>query len=136
MIDFSSLTKAIFEKKHLYYNIDEKDKEMLFFPLNRYMGRALPHNAEALNKNGIDGALAMDIWFNYAQRTTLTPDWYYPRVKKSKQEKSYLDSMKDIDDIDKYILENFYQKEIDYKIEREKEIEKNIVTKKLKRKKK
>lgn len=136
MTDFSSIVRAIFERKHLYTNIEEKDKEKLFFPLNRYMARALPYNADALNKNGIDGALAMDIWYNYAQRTTLTPQWFYPKSKKTKQEKNYTDTIQDLDDMDKYILEKFYSKEIEELIIRDKELEKDVVVKKLKRKKK
>lgn len=134
MIDFSTLTKAIFERKRLYFSIDDKDKEKLFFPLNRYMARALPNNAEALNKNGIDGMLAMDIWYNYAKNTTRIPDWYYPKSRKSKSEKNYLDSM-DIDDIDKFILNNFYSDKVDAEISRDKELENDISIKKLKRKK-
>lgn len=134
MTDFSTIVKAIFEKKNTYTYINDKEKEMFFFPFNRYMARALPDNAEALNKNGIDTAEAMNLWFNYAQRTTLIPTWFYPKIKKNKKSNSVLDNYIELDSMDKYIIENFYSDEIDKEIKRIDDNEKSIHVKKLKRK--
>ena len=120
MSDFSIVVNSIFNNKKLYNNIDDNEKEKFFFIFNRYMARAHPYNAEALNKNGIDTLLALDIWNRFSEKTTQIPKWFYPSIKKKE--------LSDNSNIDKLILQ-YYPEELIVKEE-----EKNNILKKIKNK--
>lgn len=109
MIDFGTFTKILFKKKKDYQYLTDKDKERLFFIFNRYMTRAFPANSDALNLKGIDGALAVDLWFNYCQKTLDIPHWFYPRTKKSK---SISTGNSDLDEMDHIILNTFFTEKL------------------------
>jgi hypothetical protein len=133
-MDLTTLAKIIFKDKKNYRYLTDKDKKDLFFIFNRYMARAVPVNSDAMNINGIDGALAIDAWNKYCERAMGIPDWFYPRVKAPKTTKA-----DDMDDMDKLILNQFFSEEVNADMERQKEEAKKkeqIVVKKMKRKKK
>lgn len=130
-MDLSNFVKIIFKDKKNYQNLDDKDKEKFFFIFNRMMARATPVNADALNKRGIDLSLASDIWFDYCQSLIDTPNWFWSRAKKNKEEK--IDILEGLTDQEKRILKTHYTEDI--KKEEEKLNTDTITVKKVKGKK-
>jgi hypothetical protein len=76
-MDFKTIINTIFYNKKNWKNISNKDKEDLFFIVNRYMGKKYPKLAQTLNVKNIDKATAMDIWFIFFKNEYKVPDWFW-----------------------------------------------------------
>ena len=119
--DLSTLVKSIFKDKRNYGDIEDKDKASLFFIFNRYVSRNYPDNANFFNKKGIDGATAMDIWFDYFRDNLYMPGWFYPpRVAKNSKSPAdaSLDAIPGLDDEDKYLLKTHFSYLVEQLVER------------------
>ena len=132
--DFTTVVKAIFKDKQVYSQIPEGEKERMFFPFNRYMARAVPFNADALNLKGLDSLLGLDIWNNYARRTLLVPNWFYPKFKKEKK-KSDSFRADDLDEMDLLLLRTYYPTELAQMEAENQRLEKSVEVKKIKKRK-
>lgn len=94
----STMSRIIFNERHKYKDITEKEKESMFFMVNQYMSRIFPKQAERFNFKGMDKAVAMDIWFIFAGYkykyipSNFFPDWKNiktpPKEKKKKEKKA------------------------------------------------
>lgn len=119
--DLSTLVKSIFKDKRNYSDIEDKDKASIFFIFNRYVARNYPDNANFFNKRGMDGATAMDIWFDYFRDSLYMPGWFYPpRVAKKEisPADAALNAIPGLDDEDKYLLKTYFAHLIEHLIER------------------
>jgi hypothetical protein len=136
-MELNQLSRIIFQDKKSYNHIDPEEKEKLFFIFNRVISRGLPQYAELINRKGIDKALALDIWFEYAKNTNMVPKWYTPNWGKLKMGKNE-SALKKYDDVDKWILSHYpeaieAEKE---RIEKEKEDSIEVIKKRGAKKKK
>jgi hypothetical protein len=92
------------------------------------MSRLYPLAANAINVNGIDEAICVDIWFDNLSRFIDIPPLLEPKyqylVKKSHKF--------DLNNDEKYILEKYYPESL--RVEKVEDIKNVVVTKKLKKK--
>lgn len=110
-MELKQITRILFRDKDGYKHINSEEKEKLFFIFNRMATRGNPMTSDALNRKGIDGALAMDIWFNYAKKANDIPKWFEPDWRKLKKAKSE-SVLKNYSNMDKYLL-SFYPEAIE-----------------------
>jgi hypothetical protein len=136
-MDFTTFRKIFFKDKQNYKYVADKEKEGVFFILNRHMARVKPANADALNHKGIETALATDIWFKFCEQSLDVPDWFYSKTYIPKKTAGIRTNAENLDDMDKIILQKFFENEIKEDKERELLAKKNeeIVVKKFKKKK-
>lgn len=135
--DLSTLVKSIFKDKRNYSDIEDKDKASLLFVFNRYVARNYPDNANFFNKRGMDGATAMDIWFDYFRDSLYMPGWFYP-PRVAKKEKlpvdAALDAIPSLDDMDKYLLKTHFSHLVEHLIEHNRVVsDEDLQTVKLKK---
>lgn len=105
-MELNQISRIIFQDKNNYKHIDDKEKERLFFIFNQLISRGIPKNADNLNKKGILKDLALDVWFDFSNKTTKVPDWFFPNWSKIKM-KSKLRIDEKYDDVDKWILSHY-----------------------------
>lgn len=61
----TDVVNCLFKDRKNYRNLENEDKEVNFFIINRYLSKKFPEYAEKLNNKSIDKSLAMDMWFIY-----------------------------------------------------------------------
>jgi hypothetical protein len=136
-MDFTTFRKIFFKDKHHYRYVTEKEKAASFFILNRLMARMKPTNADALNHKGMNTALATDLWFKFCEQSLDVPEWFKAMPFKTKTD-VFKTNNEELDDMDKLILQKFFENEIKEEKTREqlanKKVE-TIIVKKLKKKK-
>jgi hypothetical protein len=124
----TALIRIIYRDKKVYNTIHPDDKKKYFFMLNKIMSRLYPLAANAINVNGIDEAICVDIWFDNLSRFIDIPPLLEPKyqylVKKSHKF--------DLNNDEKYILEKYYPESL--RVEKVEDIKNVVVTKKLKKK--
>jgi len=132
-VDFISLGNIIFKDKDKYKFITDDDKERNFFILNRKFAYKDIRKAQFFNDKSADKASSLDIWFNFFNKSTGVPKWYWQtKMKKSAKIKSKfkkveLDDIKDrygISDSDVDFLILHHQDELSKTIKRLKKFEK------------
>jgi hypothetical protein len=101
-MNFKDIVDIIFYKKRDWTLVEDKDKESVFFIFNRYMAKKYPKQAQFFNKRDVDKSTAMDIWFQFLQKETSVPFWFWKGSTKKK-----------IPKIDNYeLLQDFYKMNI------------------------
>ena len=128
----SSFNRIFFQDKNMYGQLDDDTKRDYSFMFNRCMARLMPVNCDALNSKSIDSALSMDIWSIFSKNLLKEPKGFEPEWRKYKKTKSLLDGFSNIE---KEMLTNHFNTEIDQVIEdqkKEKDIGKIVKVKKKK----
>ncbi len=100
--------KTFYENPDKVSNLTDFEKRKHFFMFNRRMSIGFPLQANYFNFNGIDGAVATQIWIEFIKKTNpskTVPSCNYVKInKKSKDKKWY---PKDQSEFKKY--RNFYE---------------------------
>jgi hypothetical protein len=126
----TSLIRIIFRDKNVYKNVSHEDKKKHFFMLNKIMSRIYPTSANALNINGIDPAICVDIWFDNLSKQINIPNRLEPQYHLLNKNKARIDISED----DLYILKKYYSDSlVDISLEKSENV---VVVKKLKKTKK
>lgn len=89
--DFIAISKTLFnsEEKKNWNLIEEQDKDVNFFIINRKIGRGLLKQAAFFNSKFIDKQSSLDFLFLYFKKKNInfTPAWWWNKT--SKKEKVY-----------------------------------------------
>lgn len=87
-IDFMQMVDCIFKNKHLYARCTDEDKINNFFMVNRKFAVKYYKQAQYFNTKFVDKASALDLWFNFFQKTPSTPGWYWAKSPTKKEKTS------------------------------------------------
>jgi hypothetical protein len=109
-MDLFEYIKTFYDGSKKFEQISDFEKRKQFFMFNRRMSIKYPEQANFFNFNGIDGALATDIWYEViGKKSNGTPAWNYIKLnKKNKDTKKWYP--KDMAMFKKY--RNFYEMSI------------------------
>lgn len=110
-IDFTQIVDFIFKNRNNYSKLTDEDKKKFFFIINRKFSCQFPHQANFLNSKFIDKDSALDVWFNYLNKMTNIPSWYWTKYEKEKKHNKF--SNKDIEIFKKY-NEHFNERDLEY----------------------
>jgi hypothetical protein len=84
-MDLFTMIKHLFSHKQIEWDkIKRNDKAKNYFMINRFFAIQFPVQAQAVNRNGIDGAAIVDMWKVVGSKFTKPPGWIYTKTKKSK----------------------------------------------------
>lgn len=78
-IDFKIVVDYIFQNKPKYHTINDYDKGVNFFMVNRKFAIKEIELSEDLNSKFIDNASALDYWFMNYRKVNKIPGWYWTR---------------------------------------------------------
>lgn len=81
------LIKVMFTDPKKYNELKNNDKSKNHFMVNRFMSINFPHQANLLNRNGINGIGVIDTWQFVTSRFKKVPGWIYTKTKKTKLQK-------------------------------------------------
>ena len=73
MYDLKHVVDFIFKDKENYEKLSDKDKEDMFFIINRKFSRGLPQHSFFFNKKHIDKSSAMDMWYYFKYMKCIIP---------------------------------------------------------------
>lgn len=129
MYELKHVVDFIFKNKEDYHKLSDKDKEDMFFIVNRKFARALPQHSFFFNKKDIDKASAMDLWYYYfiKKRVQGVPTWYWGKklepIKKnnipySKNEIDFLTKFYDITLEDIEYLVKYHPNEVEEEVKK------------------
>ena len=105
-MDFKGIVNIMFYAKNDWHTVSDSDKESLFFIVNRYLSKKYPKKAQFFNKQNIDKATAMDIWFYSLKNENRVPYWFWSGPTKRKDPP--IKEWKVIQDFWGISLENIY----------------------------
>ena len=74
---------VLFTKPKEYEQIKNSEKGKHFFMIQRFFSIKFPTTAQALNRNGINGAAVVDLWQIVGSRFQRVPGWIYTKTKKT-----------------------------------------------------
>lgn len=83
-MDFKTITDILFKNKNRYRELSDKDKELMFFIVNRYLSKKYPKQSQFFNFKTTDKATGMDIWFQFLSKENQVPFWYWKGATKKK----------------------------------------------------
>lgn len=125
-MNFKEIVDTIFYKKRDWEYVEDETKESIFFIFNRYMAKKYPRQAQFFNKRDVDKATAMDIWFQFLQKETRVPFWFWKGSTKKKVPKipdyELLQEFHKMNINDIYFLYEMFPKETKAEIKRLKQI--------------
>lgn len=125
-MDFKSLVITIFQNKHNWKDVTDKDKDTIFFIFNRYMAKNYPKQAHQFNIKGIDKITCMDIWHQFLRSQVRIPGWFWKGPTKKKdppiKEWQLLQEWHKMKIEDIYLLCDLFPKDVKVEIERIKSI--------------
>lgn len=136
MYDLKHVVDFIFKDKENYEKLSDKDKEDMFFIINRKFSRGLPQHSFFFNKKHIDKSSAMDMWYYFfiKKRVQGIPQWYWSKkqepIKKinipyKKNEIEFLIKFHDITIDDIEYLVKYYPEQIDEEVKKYRKFNKN-----------
>jgi hypothetical protein len=128
--NLSQTVNALFKFKKQWPDIHPESKEGAFFILNQFLAKDEPLNAEHLNNRGISAIVGTEIWNLHHRQTIKIPYWFWkkPTIKKVDKE------LQQYDTIDRYILKNYYQHDIEQDIQKQEELKNSHQTRRIKKK--
>jgi hypothetical protein len=109
-IDFTHIVDFIFKNRNNYYKLTDEDKKKFFFIINRKFAAKYPLQADFFNSKFIDKDSALDVWYNYFNKMSNIPSWYWTKTEKIKNNKF---TNKEVELFKKY-NEYFSDKDLDF----------------------
>lgn len=121
-IGFKDIVDIMFYNKRNYVELSDIDKQSMFFIFNRYMAKKYPKQAQFFNNHTMDKATCMDIWFQFLQKETRVPHWFWKGPTKVKTPKipdyQLLQEFHNLSIKDIYLLYELYPTELKQEIKR------------------
>ena len=123
-MNFIEVANTIFENKHKYRNVTDKDKDDYFYIINKKLYLVKPEVAYFFNHKSIDKASALDLYYLMFKKYNKTPNnwWAKSKAKKDtikkipKSDKEMFMDYEQLNEKDFEFLYEHYKDDVDYKI--------------------
>jgi len=129
-MNFIDIANAMFEEKHLYKNITDKDKEDSFYIINKKLSLGKLSMSQFFNHKFTDKASALDLYYLYFKQKSTPAFWWAKnpnkkeKVKKvPKADREMLMEYEQLTDSEFDFLYENYQDDVEYKIKLLKRLE-------------
>jgi hypothetical protein len=123
-MNFIDVSNAIFNKKYLYKDVSDKDKEDSFYMINKKLYISNPKLSQFLNHEYIDRASALDLYSILYRKQNSPPNSWWAKstntkettTKAKKSDKEMLIEYEGLSEQEFEFLYEHYQEDVDYKI--------------------